>query len=101
MGAKKYKCLPKITKNGLKLPKFGTFIVIKWFYEKIEKKKSMQFLRDAVLHLPRKNNQNSGFFNFKALEGGKHFFSKYLYLQNYHVAHFKGFPKCLRFLKLD
>ena len=27
-----------MTKNGLKWPKFGTFIVIKWFYEKIEKK---------------------------------------------------------------
>ena len=27
-----------MTKNGPKWPKFGTFIVIKWFYEKIEKK---------------------------------------------------------------
>ena len=35
MGAQKYKYLPKITKNGLKWPKFNIFIVIKWFYEKM------------------------------------------------------------------
>ena len=46
-----------MTKNGLKWPKFGTYIVIKWFYKKIEKKNSRQFLRGAILHLPRKNNQ--------------------------------------------
>ena len=56
-GLKKHKYLPKMTKNGLKWPKFGTFIVIKWFYEKIGKKNSRQILRGAILHLPRKNNQ--------------------------------------------
>ena len=56
-----------MTKNGLKWPKFGTFIVIKWFYEKIEKKNSRQFLRGAILHLPRKNNQIQAFSTLKAV----------------------------------